>query len=164
MRRQLSTALLLCTSVFALGAGTWSCGLDDAPKSKLGVPPGATPGTTVTTSLSPAQQEELAALQAQLDEVKGLDAAGFASKYKVPFVTDLGYDPMTAQGLDRIQASSLALTANEQTALGTRGFVTTARKQYPSSTATRRSTPKTCRSTSRPTRSSTPFTSRSSRS
>jgi hypothetical protein len=67
-----------------------------------------------------------------LDAVKSLDAAGFAEKYKVPFVTDLGCDPLTAKGLDRVQGSSLALTANERAALGSRGFVTTDRKRYPS--------------------------------
>ncbi len=89
-------------------------------------------GAPVTTTPSETRQQELAALQAQLDAVSGLDAAGFAAKYAVPFITDLGYDPLAAKGLDRIQSSSISLSADEQGALGARGFVVTARHRYPS--------------------------------
>ena len=82
--------------------------------------------------MSRAHQAELAALSPQLDAVKDLDAAGFAARYKVPFITDLGYDPLAAKGLDRVQGSSLSLTSNEQEALRTRGFVLTDRKRFPS--------------------------------
>lgn len=91
-----------------------------------------TPGAPVTTTISSERAGELSALQAQLDTVKDLDAAGFAAKYAVPFTTDLGYAPLTANGLDRIKASSFALSANEEAALGARGFVTTDRKRFPS--------------------------------
>jgi len=89
-------------------------------------------GTPVTTTMSAARLEELAALQGQLDSVKGLDAGGFAARYTVPFITELGYDPLAAQGLDRIRASSLALNEGEQVALGARGFVISSRTRYPS--------------------------------
>jgi len=90
------------------------------------------PGVAVTTTISAERQRELDELQAQLDAVKDLDAAGFAAKYAVPFTTTLGYDPLTANGLDRIKTSSFALSANEEAALGARGFVTTDRKRFPS--------------------------------
>jgi len=92
----------------------------------------STNGTSVSTSISAERKQQLAALQAQLDAVKGLDAAGFAAKYKVPFTTTLGYDPLAANGLARIEASSFALSANERAALTARGFVTTDRKRFPS--------------------------------
>jgi hypothetical protein len=83
------------------------------------------PGVPVTTTLSADRQRQMAELQTQLDTVKDLDAAGFASKYALPFTTTLSYDPLTAANLDRIKASSFALAANEEAALEPRGFVTT---------------------------------------
>lgn len=128
-RRAFAVAALLV----AVGAGGWSCGGGArAGGDGAGDGPVPTDGGAVTTTLSPAQQRELTELQSLLDTVKDLDAAGFASKYHVPFVTDLGYDPLTATGLERIQASSLALSQTEQSALAARGFVTTNRKRYPS--------------------------------
>lgn len=92
----------------------------------------ADPGTEVKTSLSAAQQAELDALQAQLDAVKDLDAAGFAAKYAVPFTTSLGYDPLTAKGLDLVQASPVALADDERAVLAANGFVLSHRKRFPS--------------------------------
>ncbi|MDF2695901.1 MAG: hypothetical protein K0S65_4284 [Labilithrix sp.] len=109
--------------VVALGFG---CDSGSGPASK------EIPGVPVTTTISSKRQQELAELQAQLDTVKNLDAAGFAAKYAVPFTTTLGYDPLTANGLDRIRASSFALPANEEATLAAKGFVTTDRKRFPS--------------------------------
>ena len=105
--------------------GALGCSGDDASE-KL------PPGVAVTTTPSAQRQQELATLQAQLDEVSGLDAAGFAAKYAVPFVTDLGYDPLTAQGLDLLDASPLSLSPDERDRLGARGFVISSRRRYPS--------------------------------
>ena len=91
----------------------------------------ADPGTQVKTSLSAEQQAELDALQAQLDAVKDLDAPGFAAKYAVPFTPPLGYDPLTAKGLDLVQASPVALADDERTVLAANGFVISNRKRYP---------------------------------
>jgi hypothetical protein len=91
-----------------------------------------TPAANVeTTTISSERQRQLAELQAKLDAVKSLDAAGFAAKYSLPFVPDLGYDPLVAQGLDRVQASSVALNDGERAALASRGFVITDRQRYP---------------------------------
>jgi hypothetical protein len=104
-------------ALLLLGAG---CDSGDASRSgTLKAPPGA----PVTTSISADRQRELAALQAQLNAVKNLDAAGFAAKYAVPFSTTLGYDPLASQSLDRITASSFVLQPNEQAALAAAGFV-----------------------------------------
>lgn len=89
------------------------------------------PGTTVKTTISSARQADLAALQPQLDAVASLDAPGFAAKYALPFVTDLGYDATKAVGLDMINKSALSLSANELAALGARGFVISDRQKYP---------------------------------
>jgi hypothetical protein len=91
------------------------------------------PGSVVATKLSAAQQAELDAIQAQLAEVKGLDAAGFEKKYGVQWTTSLGYDPLTAKGLDLVDASSaLGLDADEKAKLATNGFVISERKRFPS--------------------------------
>jgi hypothetical protein len=91
------------------------------------------PGTGVTTELSAEQKAELDAISAELDSVAKLDANGFASKYEVPFqTTALGYDPTQAKGLELVQASSLALNANEQAALTTHGFTISERQHFPS--------------------------------
>lgn len=91
------------------------------------------PGTGVTTELSPAQKLELDAISAELDAVANLDANGFAKKYAVPFQTaSLGYDPTQAKGLELVQASSLALNANEQASLASHGFAISKRVQFPS--------------------------------
>jgi hypothetical protein len=120
--RQLKAALGTVAMVLALSLG---CGSDPASSKEI-------PGVPVTTTISSKRQQELAELQAQLDTVKDLDAAGFAAKYAVPFTTTLGYDPKSATGLDRIRASSFTLDAEEEAALGARGFVTTDRKRFPS--------------------------------
>ena len=49
----------------------------------------------------------------------------------MPFTTTLGYDPLTANGVDRIAASSFALDEDEKAALGTNGFVISERKRFP---------------------------------
>jgi hypothetical protein len=91
------------------------------------------PGKGVETELSPEQKAELDAIQAELDAVKTLDAAGFASKYSVPFTTtSLAYDPTTAGGLELVQASSLALNGNEQASLKQHGFTISDRQKFPS--------------------------------
>jgi hypothetical protein len=126
MRRS-TTALVfpaLAVALAALG------GCSDTT-SGSGTPGRDDPTTPVETALPPEQQAELDAIQAQLDEVAGLDAAGFAERFAVPFTSDLGYDPLGATGLDLVQASPLALDADEQAALATRGFVISERTRYP---------------------------------
>lgn len=115
-------------TIVALGA-VIGCGSDEGSPSITKVP---APGVSVTTTISAERQRELAELQAKLDAVKDLDAAGFAAKYAVPFTTTLGYDVLTATGLDRIKTSSFAPSATEEAELGTKGFIITDRKRFPS--------------------------------
>lgn len=115
----------------ACGSGDGSGTGTPGPKDP-GLERPAHPGAPVDTELSPAQAAELAELQKQLDAVQSLDADGFSKKYAVPFSNDLGYDPLTASGLSLVQASSLALDADEQSALGKNGFVITEKKTFPS--------------------------------
>ncbi len=122
-------AVLLGLAIGCSGGGDAGSQQHQPPGSST---PRETPGAAVSTTLSPKRMEELAALQAKLDEVKNLDAAGFAAKYAVPFTTTLGYDPLTAKSLDKIEASSIGLNAGEKAALGTGGFVVTNRKHFPS--------------------------------
>lgn len=115
--------------VLVLAVGCDSSG----PSTSDSLPSARSEGSTVVTSLSEGRLRELSDIQAKLDEVKSLDAAGFVAKYGVPFTTaPLPYDPLGAKGLDLIQASPLALDTAETSALGSAGFVVTAKKQYPS--------------------------------
>lgn len=110
-----------------------ACGESPSDPGTSGPDKHVHPGTGVTTELSPAQKAELDAISAELDAVAKLDANGFAAKYAVPFqTTSLGYGPTQAKGLELVQASSLALNANEEAALASRGFAISKRVQFPS--------------------------------
>lgn len=129
--RNLRRALrALGASVVVIGAMALGC--SSSPSSGPSSSHADGGGQAVSTTISPTRQAELDAIQARLDEVKNLDAAGFAAKYNVPFVTSLGYDPLSAKGLDLVGSSSFALNDTEKSALGANGFVTTNRKRFPS--------------------------------
>ena len=87
--------------------------------------------------VDPGQVVELATrsrgeLAAALDEATALDAAGIADEYAVSHGSDLGYDPLEAEGLDLIQASAHALTDSEQALLQANGFAILANTEFPS--------------------------------
>jgi hypothetical protein len=110
------------------GAGG-SSGASDAG----GVSPGQG-GTAVTMDLPAEGKQALARAQADLGAVANLTAEQFAARYAVSFTPKLGYDPSTSVGLDRIQASTLALNTAELAKLKELGFVVTERLHYPSYT------------------------------
>ncbi len=87
-------------------------------------------GTLVTLELGAAAQADKSALDAELDDVKHLDAAGFASRTAVSF-EPLGYAGKDAAGLDIIQGSYSALNDAELSKLDENGFVISTRVEYP---------------------------------
>lgn len=89
-------------------------------------------GAAVDTGVPASRQQALAELQTKLDEVKNLDAPGFAARYGLSYQTELGYEPLKAAGLDRVKASSFALTGTEESALASHGFVVSDRRRFPS--------------------------------
>ena len=101
---------------------------------------GTKPGTTTTPSVHPdgpaisvtATSAVPDSLTQSLAQAKSMDAAALQSAYPAPATQALGYDPTAAAGMDLIQASPLALNANELAALGQNGLVISKRQQFPS--------------------------------
>ncbi len=121
-------------STFALGLGLLACGgtAGTPGQPDPGTERPGTPGQVVQTTLPAGAAEEAARIGAELDGVDALNAEEFARKYAVHFTPSLGYDPLTAQRLDLVQASSLALNGAEQDALARNGFVISERRRFPS--------------------------------
>jgi hypothetical protein len=71
-----------------------------------------------------------AALKAQADDAKKLTGPEALAAYPTAF-GELKYDPMSAEYLDRIQASTLALNAGETAAFARNGFVISNRHAFP---------------------------------
>jgi hypothetical protein len=121
--KKLRFSALAVLPLFALALGAACTGSDTAPTD---------PGTKVTPSLNAAQQQELTAIEAKVAACKAQSTAEFLAAHALPQATTLAYDPSTALGLPQIQASALALDADEQAALKKNGFVLSDRKAYPS--------------------------------
>lgn len=98
------------------GAGSGGSGLAG------GGAPGSGGGVPVPQSFS--------ALKAKADAAKALTRDEVLAAYPTAFES-LGYDPLGAAYLDKIQASSLALNDTEKTALGEHGFVISPRREFP---------------------------------
>jgi len=123
--------LVLALAVGCSGSGgpsgpTPDDGVGDGPSP--GVP--VTPGTPVALQLSSADQSELEAIESKLDGLEGLTASELIERHPVSFA-QLGYDPLEAQNLDLIQASSLALDQPALDKLKTQGFVITPSQAFP---------------------------------
>ncbi len=85
----------------------------------------------VELSLSAADQAEADDIAAELDETSSLTAEGLRGRYGLEH-SALSYDPGTAEHLDLIQASSLALNDAALEKLGENGFVISAAHEFPS--------------------------------
>ncbi len=121
----------LTTLVLSLGAiAACSAQSGNEPGSGGTIGTGEVPGSQVSLALSPAAEADKQALDAQLAEVKDLDAAGFAERTAVSF-QELGYAPSDALGLALIQGSSVQLNDEELAKLDENGFVISTRQQFP---------------------------------
>jgi hypothetical protein len=103
-----------------------------------GTDPGTTP-TSVPDPGAPTEPGEPESVQLErqrvlslLDEVAGVDPAGLTERYPAAFAETPSYRAESLQGLDLIQASSLALNATELDALTAKGFVVSDRLSFPS--------------------------------
>jgi hypothetical protein len=92
-----------------------------------------TPGKAVDVHPSSQSTTEVDTLQAKLTAIADISAAEFADKHAVKHAT-LNYDPAQATGLSKIQASRIPLTQAELRVLGTRGFVVSAGRSFPTFT------------------------------
>ncbi len=105
------------------GAGGGGRGLGGAPTSDAGAP--------VEVEDPAAHAAAVAALRAELASEQPGDAADFASRWSTKYLAALPYDPLAAQGMDRLTASTLGVSAAEQQALSRDGFVISARQVFP---------------------------------
>ena len=81
----------------------------------------------------PADQATIyEALISEYDATKTMTTEAFLDRYAVSFSGDLGYDPLLSANLDLIQGSSLALSAEAETALSDKGFVIVRDRTFPS--------------------------------
>lgn len=126
--RVLRACLLLAAGVTSACSAS---GSDDGP-TKPGAPSYAEPGTRVDNLALPAEAKaELTALEQKLAPLASLTAASLAEKRALTYAPALGYDPMTADNLDLIQGSSLALDGKELDKLRQQGFVIAPRHRFP---------------------------------
>jgi hypothetical protein len=90
-----------------------------------------TPGSALTAvAPSAAEQAAYSALVQKVDAVAKVDGAGLRAAYPTNFRSKLSYDPNSAEFIDRIQSSRLALTDGERGALGQNGFVISQRREF----------------------------------
>jgi len=73
-------------------------------------------GTPVKVTTPPAIDAERAAVKRALSDVSSLTADDFRARYAVGHVASLGYDPKTAAGLDRINASTATTPTHRSSA------------------------------------------------
>jgi hypothetical protein len=78
-----------------------------------------------------AQLAQFDRLHGDLERLRGLNASELRDEYPVQQLTELDYVPSSAEFMDRIQASALALDAKELAALDRNGFVVSGRQQFP---------------------------------
>ncbi|MEY4550153.1 MAG: hypothetical protein RL685_6348 [Pseudomonadota bacterium] len=75
---------------------------------------------------------ELAPLIADVSRLRQLNAEQLLTEFPVAAARPLGYSPGSAEFLDRIQDSALALNDAELTVLESNGFAISSRRQFPS--------------------------------
>lgn len=71
-------------------------------------------------------------LQQSLASAKAMDGAALQAQYPAPTTQSPAYDATQASGMEKIQASALALNDNELSHLKRNGLVITKRKEFPS--------------------------------
>ncbi len=76
-------------------------------------------------------QQAFNQLKARAELAGALDAPGAKQQYAVKFRTQLSYDPLSSQHLDKIQASALALNSGEQNRLKQDGFAIAKGRAFP---------------------------------
>ncbi len=120
-------------AIFALSLPLAACGSSSEGPSGSGDRL-LEPGKPVAPIERPGMQEARNQLQIELDGVSDWTADDLLDRYGVAFSDSLSYDPLQADGLSLIQASSLGLDADETARLAQNGFVITARQEFPTFT------------------------------
>lgn len=78
-----------------------------------------------------AASARFAQLAEEVERLRALDAGELVAEYPMQHAAELGYSPGSAEFLDRIQASPLALDDAELARLEDNGFVVSGRQQFP---------------------------------
>jgi hypothetical protein len=89
------------------------------------------PGVVVQTTEASTTVTQRESLEQKLAPVADLSAADLLARYPTNFAPAPSYDLTTVAGLSTIQASNLALNADEQAELADHGFVISRRQQWP---------------------------------
>ncbi|HVU00974.1 MAG TPA: DUF3160 domain-containing protein [Polyangiaceae bacterium] len=93
---------------------------------------GKTPETPPLTHHENGSDEaEFEALALRANAAGAYDQAGAIAAYPAKFAPALGYDPLSSEYLDEIQASALALTDEDKEKLGQNGFVISTSREFP---------------------------------
>lgn len=100
-----------------------------SPSGTTPTPHNPAPTPNVEGLLNQAQQAEFASLVAKVDAAHALDGESMLSKHELEF-GELSYDPLSAEFVDRIQASALALNEVELSKLDENGFVISTRHGF----------------------------------
>jgi hypothetical protein len=88
------------------------------------------PGTPIDVPV--VTSDDVESVQALLDDAAGVDLPTLRQRSAIEFESELGYDAMSATGIDALQASNLALVEPEQALLQQNGFAILARHEFPS--------------------------------
>jgi hypothetical protein len=88
-------------------------------------------GTPVVITDPAARAQALAALRADIASDRPADAAAFQSRWPTHYRTSLPYDPLQAQGIDKLTASRLGVSDAERQAIARDGFVISGRQAFP---------------------------------
>ncbi len=89
------------------------------------------PGVVVAAEASASELAERNRTTEALKGISDLDGVGLRARFPAGFVETLSYDPVATGSLDKIQASELALDAEEKAILASKGFVISARRSFP---------------------------------
>src|SRR5262245_44783317 len=89
------------------------------------------PGKTVSVSATPTASAEEERLRGELDELKGLTAGDFATRFAPVAEAAPKYERSAIVGLDKIQASSLALDEAALAKLDENGFAISNAHPFP---------------------------------
>jgi len=119
--------------------GTGGTGATSGDVGKGGAPGtggvmGGASGSGTTFSQAPNAAAERDALDTELAKSAGTNADALIGQFGPETLPEPGYQVADIRGLDRIQASSVALSAADLATLAQRGFVISAKQSYPTFT------------------------------
>jgi uncharacterized protein DUF3160 len=128
-----SRAALLFAALGCAGDGAQKAADTDPGAPTPGGPAVLEPGQTPLPGIQPGAtaSARFAVLAADVERLSALDAAGLEREYPMAHAPALAYTPRSAEFMDRVQASALALNEAELARLDQNGFVVSSRQSFP---------------------------------